>query len=102
MFWKMGGTCGLYAIVHFLRSPARLTYENSIVKKGLLELAANGSRKFWLVDVESISDVCFGVPDLSGHTLEVLASSLVCQFPHKCRMAHNCCTFLIYEVYSCC
>jgi hypothetical protein len=66
------GTCGQYAIVHSLRSPARQSYENSIVKKGLLELAADGSRKFRLVDVESISDVCFGVPDLSGPPGSVL------------------------------
>ena len=42
------------------------------MKKGLLELAADGSRKFRLVDVESISDVCFGVPDLSSPPGSVL------------------------------
>ncbi len=67
------GTCGLYAsIFHSLRSQAHLTYDNSIVKKDLLERAADESRKFWLVYVKSISDVCFGVLDLSGPSVCVL------------------------------
>ncbi len=66
------GTGGYYAIVHSLQSPACPTYANSMVKKCVLERTADGNRKFWLVDIESISDVSFGVPDLSGPLGSVL------------------------------
>ena len=62
----------IYAIINSVMSLSQETFNLSVVRKGVLEMGCNGRRTFCLVDVETISDVAFGVFNIGGPVGEVL------------------------------
>jgi hypothetical protein len=66
------GRPAINAIIHSVMSLSQETFKLSVVKKGMLEMACNGRRKFDLVDIEAISNVAFGVFNIGGSVGEVL------------------------------
>ena len=60
------------AIIHSVMALSKETFNLSVVRKGMLEMACNGRRNFSLVDIEAISDVAFGVFIIGGPVGKVL------------------------------
>ena len=66
------GGPAIYAIIHSVMALSKEIFNLSVVRKGTLEMACNGRRKFCLVDAEAISDVTFGVFIIGGPVGKVL------------------------------
>ena len=63
----------IYAIIQSLKKPSTATFPKSIIRKGELESwGCDGRRGLNLVDVNAISDVAFGVPNIGGNANEFL------------------------------